>query len=159
MGSTKEPTAAIFKKLRSDFKSYTFSLKSGFSWSSSTRTITHAPLVKVTDIWLLLHEIAHAELDHTDYSFDVELVRIEAEAWQHAQTVLAPRYSLVVDAEFIEDALDTYRQWLHSRSLCPKCDHTGIQQNKNTYSCINCRYFWRVNDARLCALRRIRLQG
>jgi hypothetical protein len=70
---------------------------------------------------------------------------------------LAPRYRVAYDDNLIEDALDTYREWLHARSLCPTCGLTGLQTKTSTYVCMNCRCSWRPNDARQCALRRYKL--
>lgn len=145
---------SIVNNIKRDFVKYSFFQASSFYWTASTKMITLGPLKSLHDVYLLLHEIAHAELGHTDYLYDVDLVRNEVAAWEHAKKILAPRYNLTVDTNAAEDALDTYRLWLHHRSLCPTCAQTGIQQNKNTYNCINCRCSWRVNEARLCNLRR-----
>lgn len=125
-------------------------------WSPDTRTILYRRIEQIEDIWSLLHEIAHAELGHRTFDPDIELVSHEAVAWEHARTVLAPRFNLVIDDGHIQDNLDTYRNWMFARSLCPTCGQTGLQ-TQNTYSCINCRCSWRANEARLCALRRLRL--
>ncbi len=104
-----------------------------------------------------LHELAHAVLGHTGYRLDIELLRREREAWDAVRTTFAPHYEVPYDVDLIEDSLDTYRDWLHARALCPTCNLTGIQTKTNTYSCINCRCSWRPNDARQCALRRYKL--
>lgn len=141
------------KNIKTHYPGIKFRLGTDFYWSSSTNTVTHAPLAKLADLWLLLHELAHAELKHLAYQYDVELVKHEVAAWQLAKTI-APQYQIEIGEDFIEDSLDTYRLWLHQRSLCPRCMQTGLQQNQNTYSCLNCRCSWRVNDARLCGFRR-----
>jgi len=154
MAVTSTPTISkTASNIKADYPGVKFKLGSNFYWSSKTNTVTHAPLIKPSDLWLLLHELAHAELKHTSYKHDVELVKYEVSAWQLAKT-LALRYQTQIDEDFIEDSLDTYRLWLHQRSLCPQCMQTGLQQNQNTYSCLNCRCSWRVNDARLCGFRR-----
>jgi hypothetical protein len=136
---------------------YHFVIGDDFKWSPLTSTIFYPPLTSPEDIWSFLHEVSHAELRHTDYLADVQLVNNEAQAWKHAATVLAHRYNVSIDQDYIEDHLDTYRIWLHQRSTCPDCSQNGLQ-TKNTYSCINCRCVWRVNEARLCALRRVTLR-
>lgn len=148
----------LLKQLISDFSEYNLTQGDDFVWHSATRTVTYAPVTRLQDLWSLLHELAHAQLNHTNYTRDISLIRCEAQAWQHAKEILAPRYSLAIDDDFVQDNLDTYRLWLDSRSRCPTCNQNGVQTTTNTYSCINCRCLWRVNDARVCRLQRIRLQ-
>jgi hypothetical protein len=148
----------LLKQIIHDFPDYTLTQGNSFVWHSATHTIGYAPVAHLEDLWSLLHELAHAQLNHTNYSRDIGLIRCEAQAWQHAQDMLAPRYSLVIDDNFIQDSLDTYRLWLDSRSRCPTCNQNGVQTTTNTYSCVNCRCLWRVNDARGCRLQRTRLQ-
>ena len=147
-------TIKVYNSILNEFPELTFKQADQFYWSSIDNIVAHKPIQTPTDLWLLLHEIAHFELGHTDYEFDAHLAKYEALAWNHAILALAPRYNLEIDPNIIEDSLDTYRAWLHNRSLCPNCQQTGLQQNKNTYSCLNCRCSWRVNEARLCGLRR-----
>lgn len=144
----------LINTIKNNFNAYSYVEGPYFSWSASTQSITHPQLKRINDVALLLHEIAHAELKHASYTYDIQLVQHEVTAWEHARSVLAPQYGVTIEANLIEDALDTYRLWLHHRSLCPNCNQTGIQQNKNTYSCLNCRCLWQVNEARLCRVRR-----
>lgn len=106
----------------------------------------------------LLHELAHAILDHKTYARDIELIELERDAWTHAQATLAPTYNIAIGTNQIEDALDTYRDWLHARSTCPNCQATGVQTERNAYKCLACLSKWRVNDARICALRRYKIR-
>jgi hypothetical protein len=154
-----QSTTKIAAKLKRYFAGYQFVAGDAFGWSPTQHQISHPHLATSADIWTLLHEIAHAELSHYSYLLDVELIRQEAAAWEYAQTVLAPRFKQEIQEDHIQDHLDTYRVWLHERSRCPECDQNGLQTTQNTYSCSNCRCLWRVNDARGCALRRIRLQA
>lgn len=152
--TSMQRTTKIAILIKKDFPAISFKLGEDFYWSSESKTIVHKPINKVSDLWQLLHEVAHAKLGHKDYQSDIDLIKYEALAWNYAANELAPRYDLNLDSNFVEDSLDTYRNWLHKRSLCPNCMQTGIQQNENTYSCLNCRCSWRVNEARLCGLRR-----
>ncbi len=152
-------TSKIAKVIKADFPGLKFKEGANFYWSSSRATVVHKPIRREPDLWLLLHEIAHAKLKHANYDFDVHLAKYEAHAWELVKSTLAPKYNINPDIDFIEDILDTYRLWLHQRSLCPVCSQTGIQQNENTYSCLNCRCSWRVNEARLCSFRRKTLNG
>ncbi|MFS8119508.1 MAG: ImmA/IrrE family metallo-endopeptidase, partial [Microcoleus sp.] len=117
-------------------------------WSSSERTIYNPTIRTEAALWAFMHEIAHALLDHRQFKTDIELVTKEAEAWEYAATNLAPRYEQKIPSHYIEKQLNTYRDWLHLRSLCPTCGQTGIQTQANRYSCINCNGSWSVNDAR-----------
>ncbi len=137
---------------------YTFSPGGVPMWSPAAQTIFYHPAEQIEDIWNLLHEIAHAELKHTTFELDIELIDHETQAWHHAVSILAPRFDLIVDDEHVQGHLDTYREWMFERSLCPNCGQTGLQ-TQNTYRCINCRCLWRANEARLCALKRVRLQA
>ncbi len=87
---------------------------------------------------LLLHELSHVLLGHNDFKFDVELVHKERVAWQYAKDTLAPRYGQIITDDEIEDAMDSYREWLHKRSLCPECDTSSLQTKTGTYKCLAC---------------------
>lgn len=152
-----QPTA-LSKKIITDFSRYTFAKGEDFHWSPEKRTVFYPHLNHIEDIWSLLHEVAHGELGHQSYGLDIELISLEVAAWEHASKQLAPHYGISVDEDYLQDHLDTYRQWLHARSTCPECGQNGLQ-TKNTYSCLNCRCLWRANEARMCSLRRIRLQA
>lgn len=152
------PTPNIKQTIFKDFAHYSFTEGPGFSWDSTRKSIAHPTLATLQDLWSLLHEISHGELGHETFKADVELLRCETAAWEHAKDDLANRYGINIDQDYIEDHLDTYRAWLHSRSTCPTCHQNGIQTTQNTYSCLNCRCQWRVNEARLCRLKRVKLQ-
>ena len=123
-----------------------------FSWSPEKRVIYYHKNADSGES-LLLHEAGHAALGHSDYTADVGLLEMERAAWDKASE-LAKDIDLSIDKSTIEDHMDTYRDWLHARSLCPKCHSTGIQTAKKLYECVVCHKSWRVNEARSCALRR-----
>ena len=150
--TTMLPTNKLLQKLHVDYPELLFAPGEDFMWSSRRRTVYYAPH-EAADL-LLLHELGHAIKAHEDFAFDIELIAQEREAWDIARSHLAQTYEIVLDEELIENALDTYRNWLHARSTCPTCDLTGIQTKTSTYVCVNCRCSWRPNDARRCALRR-----
>ena len=89
---------------------------------------------------LLLHEIGHAISEHQDYKTDVERLRIEVEAWSEARK-LAGLYGIKVDEELIQSELDTYRDWLHQKSRCPRCGLTRFQTQDSIYHCPLCDQF------------------
>lgn len=137
---------------RSGDKPLTFSRGDDFSWDETSRTISYNPAF-LNAPELLLHEFGHAALGHKNFARDIDLLTIERDAWAYARAH-ADEYDISIDEDVVEDALDTYRDWLHNRSLCPVCASTGIQLSDRSYECIACRHTWRANDARTCALRR-----
>lgn len=141
--------------IKHDFPDINLEQGDDFSWSPSRQTITHPELHSAQDFCQLLHEIGHAKLKHTKYSRDIELIDMERSAWEYAAK-LAPRYniSLNMTDDIVQDTLDTYREWLHVRSVCPECGAVGLQSSTDRYSCIHCQSQWRVNEARTCQLRR-----
>ena len=147
-------TVSLIKKLKLDYPDFKFIEADRYSWSPTTQSIQY---INDDNFEQLLHELSHGILGHTDYSRDIELLAMERDAWSKASQ-LSSDYELAISEDVTETNLDTYREWLHSRSLCPKCDANGSQISKNTYSCPACFNEWRVNDARICALRRYNIK-
>jgi hypothetical protein len=128
-----------------------FSPAKDFCWSPKSREImfnTEA-LASRTGSWSLLHEVGHALLEHRSYQSDLELLQLEAAAWQKAREV-GKSYGYEIDEQHIEDCLDTYRDWLHQRSACPRCNNRSFQQSSHQYSCYNCGTTWSVSLSRFC---------
>lgn len=86
---------------------------------------------------LLLHELGHAILGHQDYKTDVMRLKMEAEAWEEARR-LSEKYGIEFDEDSVQDELDTYRDWLHKKSRCPKCGLTRFQSTDGVYHCPRC---------------------
>jgi hypothetical protein len=145
-------TTSLLPKLSQDFAPIVFTAGSRYAWSPDKKTVFYDES-DPENVDLLFHELAHGVLNHHDYSKDVELVAMESEAWDTAR-VVAPTYGVSIANDTVQDSLDTYREWLHSRSTCPECEATGYQSGKKTYTCVACSQTWRVNEARICALRR-----
>lgn len=145
-------TTSILKKLRGDYPQFRFVKSASFYWSSSDNTIFYADSKKTNTI-LLLHELSHAILSHNNYDQDIQLIAMERQAWDNTKE-LAKKYKIEVSDDTIQSNLDSYRDWLHSRSTCPKCKSNGLQIDTKTYECLECGEKWRVNEARICALRR-----
>jgi len=152
---------SVFKRIVSDFLSLTFEEGDNFHWSASRRIITHPEISELDDLYQLLHEVGHANLNHDNYRSDAELIDMELAAWNYAAKKLAPRYGLTlsVDDDIVQDSLDSYREWLHARSTCPECGSVGIEEAADNYSCFACRSKWSVNEARSCQLRRYKKQN
>jgi hypothetical protein len=151
------PSTHLLPKLEKDFSAFHFTPATEFRWSPDEMTIYYDEQAR--DDPTLLHELAHAVLDHKEYVKDIGLIELERDAWEYARNTLAPAYDVVIEEDVIQDSLDTYRDWLHARSTCPRCDATGLQIKKSDYRCIACGSTWRVNDARSCALRRYKTKN
>ncbi len=150
MAATTTAFNSLLQKLKSEYSDVTFESSDDFRWSSSLSTVYYKP---GKDVITLLHETAHALLNHTGYEHDIDLIHLEREAWNKTLE-LGKQYGVAVDPEIVENALDTYRDWLHARSLCPLCKQNGVQTAENTYTCVICGQKWTVNDARSCGLKR-----
>ena len=144
------------KHIFRDYPNLTFTASDTFRWIPSTNTIEYVSTVTEQEPYLLLHEIGHASLQHGTYASDIELLDMEREAWHYALSTLVPRYGLdrTVAQSIADDALDSYREWLHRRSTCPTCSAVGIESTKHHYVCLVCEQTWRVNEARSCELKR-----
>jgi len=143
---------SLVTRLAEDFPAFRFKASDEFHWSPDNSTIYFDP--SSGDTASLLHELSHAQLSHHRYTRDIQLIEMERDAWNHAKTMLSQKYDIIIDDDLIEDSMDTYRDWLHARSRCPECSATGIQVKKYEYKCIGCGVHWKVNDARICSLRR-----
>jgi len=146
-------TTSLVSKLRADFPQFHFAEGEEFRWSPNETTVYFDPTSR--DTASLLHELSHAILDHRQYSRDIQLIELEQAAWQYARGTLSERYKVAISQDHIDYSLDTYRDWLHARSQCPHCKATGLQIKSHLYSCLACSTKWRVNNARVCELRRV----
>lgn len=142
---------SLLTKLRADYPAISFSKSDTFRWSPSEQTVYYADDSQAEA--RLLHEVSHYLLNHSVYVKDIDLIKMERDAWEKARS-LAPHYAVTLDEETIQAHLDTYREWLHARSTCPACGATGVQTKQGAYHCVACGADWRVNEARTCGLKR-----
>ncbi len=147
-------TASLITKLKLAYPQFKFEQAADYLWSPSEQTIYYTDSSDGHSY--LLHELSHGLLGHVDYYYDIELIAMERAAWDKA-IVVAKTYDLTIDESVITSTLDSYRDWLHNRSTCPNCGATGHQTDKSTYTCLACTQSWRVNEARICALRRYKV--
>ena len=150
--TTMRSMSSLIHKLKTEYPSITFFESDQFAWSPATRTVSYSPELPYASA-LLLHELSHGLLEHTEYKRDVELLAMEAAAWEKAKE-LANHYSVRLSENVIQSHLDTYREWMHARSTCPECTATGYQTSAAHYVCPACTHQWRVNEARICGLKR-----
>jgi len=136
-----------------DFPGVLFEQSDDFYYSPQSQTVFYTS----GNLPRLLHELGHALLEHANYSRDIDLLKIERDAWIKARQ-LALVYSVDITDDTVQDDLDSYRLWLHKRSLCPECSANGLQTGIDTYRCLSCHTDWRVNEARTCGLKRYKLK-
>lgn len=153
----KHAMVTLLKSLTLAYPSLSFKKGTHFYWSPREQVVYYAPIKNTTDAWTLLHEVSHGILQHTTYTSDFELLQLELAAWERAKK-LGLEHAITIDPNHIEDCLDTYRDWLHKRSLCPTCNVKSLQINNESYGCLNCNTTWHVSASRLCRPYRRQLQ-
>lgn len=151
MNSPKNFTDKVITSVGDLAPGVTFEPGDSFYWSPKHQTVIYnkAALSEPEGIWSLLHETAHALLGHITYKTDFELLSLEVAAWERAKQ-LAPEIFTPIDENYVQDCLDTYRDWLHRRSTCPTCGSVGLQHSSTDYRCHNCNGVWHVSEARFC---------
>lgn len=142
---------ALITKLQARFPQLQFTSGKQFCWSPETGEIFYkSSSSDDAGQWALLHETGHALLEHRSYKADFELLRLEVAAWERAKA-LAADLGIAIDEDHIQDCLDTYRDWLYKRSICPTCTTKSLQQGDFVhYRCFNCHTEWRVTASRFC---------
>ena len=145
----------LIPRLQAHYPQLKFVAGKQFSWSPETAEIFYSQGAEGQQArWSLYHETGHALLDHKTYQADFELLRLEIAAWDKARQ-LAAAFDEVIDEDHIQDCLDTYRDWLYKRSICPNCHTKCLQQGDyQHYRCFNCHTVWRVSANRFCRVYR-----
>lgn len=141
----------LISQLQGRYPKLSFTAGNQFCWSPETGEIFYKASARGQQAaWSLLHETGHALLEHASYQADFELLRLEVAAWERADQ-LAQNLKLKIDEDHIQDCLDTYRDWLYKRSICPTCTTKCLQQGDFVhYRCFNCHTVWRVTANRFC---------
>jgi hypothetical protein len=141
----------LIAQLQAQFPALRFTPGKQFCWLPETSEIFYKASARGKQAaWPLLHETGHALLEHHGYKADFELLRLEAAAWERAHA-LAEDLGLEIDEDHVQDCLDTYRDWLYKRSICPSCTTKCLQQGDFVhYRCFNCHTVWRVTASRFC---------
>jgi len=135
--------------------SYNLTPGNRFSYNSETKAIDYVPESMDTPLGklALLHEIAHANLDHFSYTYDIELFSMEIDAWKETKK-LAKKYEVKVNESHIKNCLKSYDYWLTKRATCPKCKTFGHQRSYDLFSCFVCDTYWKVNHRKDREIRR-----
>ncbi len=141
----------LLMQLAQQLPEVVFTAGESFYWSPESKTISYVPatLENNQGIWSLLHEAGHALHDHSTYRSDFELLQLELDAWEAAKQ-LGEGLQMSIDEDYLQDCLDTYRDWLHRRSTCPTCGTNGLQSSPSLYQCYNCTASWSVTSSRFC---------
>lgn len=141
----------LLKSLQAQLSDITFTPGDLFYWSPKTNEVVYSlrSLTEKEGQWALLHEAAHAWLGHKAYHSDFELLLLEVAAWEQAQNI-GKQLGYKLDEEHIQNCLDTYRDWLHERSTCPRCGVVSLETTQRQYQCFNCDHEWRVSISRFC---------
>lgn len=129
------PMDELAEKLKGDFPELRFVWGAKFAFRPP-KTVVIGPSEPFSEL-LLLHEVGHAVCKHNGFKMDVERLKMENQAWEKARE-LANLYSIEVDEDFIQDQLDSYRDWLHKKSRCPRCGLTRFQTLDSKYHCPLC---------------------
>lgn len=142
----------LLSNLKRNFNTLNFTKSDTFYWSPREKTVYFAESTDDQDtaIWTLLHETAHGTLNHFDFKSDFHLISLEADAWKETLTLCGYYAVQPPDTDYVEDCIDTYRDWQYRRSLCPKCNSGGMQFKADAYMCILCRNVWEVTKERFC---------
>ena len=142
----------FINNLRRDYPQLTFIEGATFCWSPKTNKIFYS--LRKKDLrsaqYSALHELSHALLNHKAYANDYELLQLEVAAWEQAKRY-GSDYGIDIDEEYVQDCLDSYRDWLYKRSICPNCSSKSVQiDNTTLYQCFNCHSRWRVASSKFC---------
>lgn len=130
--------ATFLARIRSDFPEFKIISGKRFSFRPP-KTIVVGP-EEPNDSLLLLHELGHALSGHRNFDTSVRRVKMEREAWDKARE-LCSKYEVEYDEDLIEGELDTYRDWLHKKTSCPKCGLTMFQTPDGFCHCPRCENF------------------
>lgn len=147
---------ALLRQLRKDFQEFSFVPGKFFCWSPEFQQVMYKYDTSEVASWSLLHELAHAALNHKTFSSDVELLMLEVAAWEKAKE-LAHQYGQKIDEDHVQDCIDTYRDWLDARSTCPGCTSNSLQIDDHHYSCHNCLLTWGVSSSRFSRPYRLKI--
>ena len=88
--------------------------------------------------FLLLHELAHALLGHFSFDRSLERLEIERDAWEKTRE-LCELHEVPFDDNLAEAELNTYRDWVHQKTLCKACGLTCLEISSESLYCPFCQ--------------------
>lgn len=128
----------LIEKIQVDYPEVVFKRGDRFSFRPP-KTIFIGPAEK-HDTLLLLHELGHYASSHRDFDTDAKRIKMEREAWEKARE-FASLYGIAFDEEVVEAEMDSYRNWLDTKSRCPVCGLSCYQSRDGKYHCPRCENF------------------
>lgn len=133
--------ADFVKQLIIDHPNFSYQIGKKFAFRPEKTIILGPPQLNFA--LQTLHELGHALSKHKDYNTHIERLKIESEAWERAKALYSTYQNPPIKwlDEYVEDSLDTYRCWLHAKSLCKKCGLTRYQSPDGVYHCPRCETF------------------
>lgn len=155
MAATPSPSKSktLIAELERAYPRLTFKLGESFVWSPGDLCVNYPKKTEKTFAFSLLHEVGHALLEHASFKSDLDLLRMERDAWDKAVEI-SKQHGIKIPHDHIERCVDTYRDWLYARSLCPNCKQCGLQTSKTSYACVFCSEQWKISESRLCKVTR-----
>ncbi len=88
--------------------------------------------------FLLLHELSHALLGHFSFNRSLERLQIERDAWAKTRE-LCSLHSVTFNEELAETELNTYRDWVHQKTLCKHCGLSCLEVSSESLYCPFCQ--------------------
>ena len=145
----------LIEQIITDYPHIDFKAGKRFAWSPANSVVWYEKkkLGDLQGLLALLHEVSHALLQHKEFENDMELMNYEVSAWKNAR-ILADKYSIDVSDEYIDDCLESYRDWLYKRSTCVECGTNSLQDTSGAYVCHICGTKWKVPNSQLCRVQR-----
>ena len=136
--SSLPSSTAFLSQLTSDYPNFSFRPGKKFKFRPKS-TIYYIPPTSVSDSFplLLLHELSHALLGHFTFTSQHQRLKLESAAWEKTRS-LCDLYSVPFDPSLAEAELDTYRNWLYKKSLCPSCSSVCAELDLSTLFCPLC---------------------
>ena len=141
----------IITSLKQDFPDFHFTYGKRFSFRPP-KTIVIGPYEGDKTPLLVFHELGHALSGQYAYKTAIERLKIESIAWSegkkaYEKCLASGRYSLPLwDDDFVEANLDTYRDWLHTKSKCKICGLNMFQNQNGTWICPYCSTYYPQNQ-------------
>ncbi len=142
----------VLSRVAKKYPEITLTPGTDFSWSYETSVITYPTEVEQNNVFVasLCHELGHAFCTHKHFKNDIELIKLEREAWNEGSKIAKDVFGIDIPDQHIERCLNTYRDWLYERAVCPTCKQCGMQSGALEYRCVFCHTIWTVNASRLC---------
>ncbi len=149
----------MIDKLTKEFPALSFVKGKDFIWAPEELCVYYSTSIATNEgKQSMLHEVGHAILEHETYSHDIDLLKYELAAWEKAKSI-ANNFSVTINQDYIEDCLDSYRDWLKKRSTCPDCSFVNFQTSHSSYDCFNCGCSWRVPVSQVCRIQRRKVKA